>query len=204
MHMSKIVNGPGRQKLCERHHSQRRMSSSPVHIFGLQIQRLQRNQIFPSQAGEIVQELLQRFVLSFFQLRKTVKRIKGTRFAGSRMMRARGIQSVRSPMIRWPTMSNALQVSLPSLLRTQLSGSPRNSASRVAGVRVRSAIVSSRLNSVKVAMLYIDDGLVLRTQVETEETIVTFLLFAVKAFALDLRLSAKSAAKRGLPSIGPQ
>jgi hypothetical protein len=25
-------------------------------------------------------------------------------------------------------------------------------------------------------MLYIDDGLVLRTQVETEETIVTFLL----------------------------
>jgi hypothetical protein len=39
-------------------------------------------------------------------------------------------------------------------------------------VRVRTAIVSSRLNSVKVAMLYIDDGPVLRTQVETEETIV--------------------------------
>src|SRR6476646_6707550 len=107
-------------------------------------------------------------------------------------------------------MSNALQVSLPSLLRTQLSGSPRNSASRVTGVRVRSAIVSSRLNSVKVAMLYIDDGLVLRTQVETEETIVTFLLCAPsgplrqKALAFDLRSSAKSAAKRGLPSLGPR
>ena len=30
MHMSKIVNGPGRQKLRERYHSQRRMPSSPA------------------------------------------------------------------------------------------------------------------------------------------------------------------------------
>src|ERR1044071_10356589 len=103
-------------------------------------------------------------------------------------------------------MSNALQVSLPSLLRTQLSGSPRNNASRVAGVRVRTAIVSSRLNSVKFAMLYIDDGLVLRTQVETEETIVTFLLCVLcgKGLPLICAHPRKSAAKRGLPSLGPR
>src|SRR4029077_16713908 len=72
------------------------------------------------------------------------------------MMRVRGIQSVRSPTIRWPRMSNALQVSFPSLrpsLRcTQISGRPRKSAFRVAGVRERTAMVAGRLNSVGVAL----------------------------------------------------
>src|SRR5882762_5369584 len=49
-------------------------------------------------------------------------------------------------------MSKALQVSLPSLPRTQVSGSPRNSVLRLAGVRVRTAMDSAKLNSVKFAM----------------------------------------------------
>src|SRR5208337_582372 len=65
----------------------------------------------------------------------------------------RGIQSVRSPTIRWPTMSNALQVSFPSLQRTHLLGSPSNNAFRVAGVRLRTVTASARLNSVTLAML---------------------------------------------------
>jgi len=69
------------------------------------------------------------------------------------MIRTRGIQSVRSPKIKWPTISNALQVSLPSLRYTQMFCSPRNSAFRVAGVRARTAVASAKLNSVKLAML---------------------------------------------------
>jgi hypothetical protein len=50
-------------------------------------------------------------------------------------------------------MSNGLQLSLPSwvrpsLPRTQASGSPRNSVSRVAGVRLRIAVASATLNPV--------------------------------------------------------
>ena len=68
------------------------------------------------------------------------------------MIPTRGIQSVRSPEMRWPTMSNAFQVSFPSLPRTHTLGSPRNKAFRVAGVRLRTAMASARLNSVKFAM----------------------------------------------------
>jgi len=38
------------------------------------------------------------------------------------MIRARGIQSVRSPWMRWPTTSNALQVLPPSFRSVQRSG----------------------------------------------------------------------------------
>src|SRR5580698_9414515 len=89
-------------------------------------------------------------------------------------MRARGIQSVRSPTIRWPTMSKALQVFfssllpppslLPSLWSTQRSGRPRSSAFRVAGVRVRMAMASARLNFVRVSMSKVDAVLALWTQ----------------------------------------
>src|ERR1035441_9796340 len=73
------------------------------------------------------------------------------------MTRARGIQSLRSPAIRWPTMSKALQVSFPSLLRPSLVcthrlGIPRNSTSRVAGGGGRNATAAARLNSFEVAM----------------------------------------------------
>ena len=44
------------------------------------------------------------------------------------------------------TMSNAVQVSFPSLGRTQIAGSPNNNAFRVAGVRVRTAMTSAGLN----------------------------------------------------------
>src|SRR5687767_6239851 len=55
------------------------------------------------------------------------------------MICARGTQSVSSPSIRWPTTSKGLKLSGPSLLRTQLSGTPPNMACRVAGVRARRA-----------------------------------------------------------------
>ena len=89
-------------------------------------------------------------------LSNCAKRSKGSNGRASpfsSMIRSRGIQSVRSPKIKWPTMSNALQVSPPSLRRTHMLGSPRNSAFRVAGVRVRTAMASARLNSVKFAIL---------------------------------------------------
>ena len=70
----------------------------------------------------------------------------------SNMIRTRGIQSVRSPEIRCPRMSNALQVSFPSSQRTQPLGRPLNSAFRVAGVRARTAVASARLNSVRLIM----------------------------------------------------
>src|SRR5579863_876572 len=57
------------------------MRSSPRPVFVLQIQRLQGSQILPSQAGEIVQELVERLALTLFELRKAVKGIKLPRFA---------------------------------------------------------------------------------------------------------------------------
>ena len=53
----------------------------------------------------------------------------------ARMMRARGIQSVSSPSIRWPTTSKGLNVSGPSVPRAHASSTPRRSASSTAGVR---------------------------------------------------------------------
>src|SRR3954452_9408956 len=50
-------------------------------------------------------------------------------------------------------MSNGLQVSFPSFPRTHCSGSPRRSAFRLAGVRVRRAVASAKSNSVKVGMI---------------------------------------------------
>src|SRR5947209_10461534 len=47
--------------------------------------------------------------------------------------------------MRCPTISNALQVSPPSLRRVQVSGRSRNNAFRAAGVRARRDIVSCKL-----------------------------------------------------------
>ena len=44
--------------------------------------------------------------------------------ARARMMRARGIQSVRSPWTRWPTTSTGLQVPGPSRPLTRSAGNP--------------------------------------------------------------------------------
>ena len=53
----------------------------------------------------------------------------------SRMIRARSIQSVRSPWIRWPTTSNGLHVWSPSWAAIQASGRSRSMAAMVSGVR---------------------------------------------------------------------
>src|ERR1700734_3388291 len=81
MDVSEVVNGPCRHEFRQRHHSERWMLSSPRPVFVLQIQRLQGSQIIPSQAGEIIQELVERLALTLFELRKTVKGIKLPRFA---------------------------------------------------------------------------------------------------------------------------
>src|SRR5438445_703322 len=47
--------------------------------------------------------------------------------------------------MRCPTISNAFQVSAPSLPSVQLSGKSRRSALRAAGVRAKSEIVSCKL-----------------------------------------------------------
>src|SRR4029077_353819 len=60
------------------------------------------------------------------------------------MIRALGIQSVSSPSIRWPSTSNGLQVSGPSLLRSQASGRSDRRARRTGGVRRSRPIASSR------------------------------------------------------------
>ena len=73
MDMSEVVNRPCRHQFRQRHHAQRGMHSSPRPVFVLQIQRLQGSQIIPSQAGEIVQELVERLALTLFELRKAVK-----------------------------------------------------------------------------------------------------------------------------------
>src|SRR5579863_1013230 len=57
------------------------MLSSPCPVFVLQIQRLQGSQILASQAGEIVQELVERLALTLFELRKAVNRIELPCFA---------------------------------------------------------------------------------------------------------------------------
>src|SRR5579859_6711070 len=57
------------------------MPSSPGPVLVLQIQRLQGSYILPSQAGEIVQELVERLALTLFELRKAVKDIKLPRLA---------------------------------------------------------------------------------------------------------------------------
>ncbi len=57
------------------------MVSSPRPVFVPQIQRLQRGQILVSQAGEIVQELLQRLFSTLFELREAVEGIKWPGFA---------------------------------------------------------------------------------------------------------------------------
>src|SRR6185369_1714683 len=80
MKMREVMNHPSRQKLRERHPSQRRMFSPPLQIFRLQIEFLQRSQILFPQASEFVEELFQRLVFNLF-LREPVKGIKCPRFA---------------------------------------------------------------------------------------------------------------------------
>src|SRR5579859_7655258 len=64
------------------------------------------------------------------------------------MILIRGIQSVSSPSIRWPTTSNALNVSGPSFEAVHRVGRPRSSSRMTPGVRSRIVIVSGRSNSI--------------------------------------------------------
>src|ERR1700733_2305353 len=57
------------------------MPSPPGQILRLQIQYPQGSQILLAQASEIVQELFERFALTFFHLGEAVKGIKGPGFA---------------------------------------------------------------------------------------------------------------------------
>ena len=152
MHMSKIVNGPRRQKLRHRHHSQRRMFPAPAEIFAAQIQGLQRGQIFPSQPRELVKKLVQRLPLAISELRQAIKRIKWPPFAvlendpqPRHPVRPLARNQVPYDVERAPRI-------FPLVVDTQQSGIPRNSASKVAGVRARTAVASFRLNSFKLAM----------------------------------------------------
>src|SRR5438874_13517495 len=70
------------------------------------------------------------------------------------MRLARGIQLVRSPMTRCPTISKALQLSAPSFAATHRLGRPRRNVFNVDGVRDRRAMVSGRLNAVCMASYF--------------------------------------------------
>src|SRR5712671_3955861 len=63
------------------------------------------------------------------------------------MMRARGIQSVSSPSIRWPMLSKGLNVSGPSVPRTHGVLTPCRSARNAGGVRSRTSVASRRSKS---------------------------------------------------------
>ncbi len=119
MQMREVMNSPCRQEFGERHRSQFWMRSVAGQVLRLQIQSFDCSQILFTQAGELVEELLERLALTLFYLRQAVKGVEGPRFA--------------------------------VLLRAHTLGRPRNSASNVAGVRLRTAVVSSRLNSVMLA-----------------------------------------------------
>src|SRR6202049_2816872 len=73
----------------------------------------------------------------------------------SRMRLARGIQSVRSPITRCPTISKALQLSEPSFAATHRLGRPRRNVFNVDGVRDSRAMVSDRLNAVCMAFYFL-------------------------------------------------
>src|SRR5947209_5435536 len=64
------------------------------------------------------------------------------------MIFVRCLQSLRSPWIRCPTTSKALNVFSPSLLNVHASGRSRSQALSVLGVRSSRAIVSVRLSSI--------------------------------------------------------
>jgi len=97
----------------------------------------------------MVQELLQRLALILLKRAKRSKRSKGRASPFSRMIRAAQYQSVRSPTIRWPTMSNALQVAFLRyrILRRRILrcgeprfGQPAKQCIEGCGVRVRTAM----------------------------------------------------------------
>src|SRR5882757_9473089 len=57
------------------------MLAAPLQIVRLQVQCLERSQIFGSKMGELVQELLQALASTFVHLRKAVKGIEWPRLA---------------------------------------------------------------------------------------------------------------------------
>src|SRR5712671_1522489 len=57
------------------------MLASPLQVWRLQVQCLERSQIFGSKMSELVQELLQALASSLGHLRKAVKGIEWPRFA---------------------------------------------------------------------------------------------------------------------------
>jgi len=152
MYVREVVDGPSRQKFGQRHDSQRGMLPSPLQVLRLQIQLLQSSQILLSQPGEIVQELLHRLFLILIQLGKAVKGIKRPRFAvldndpqPRHPVGALTENQVAHDVEHAPGIVSFVAVH-------QMVGSPRNRAFRVAGVRVRTAMVSAKWNSSTVAM----------------------------------------------------
>ena len=75
------MNGPGGEKLRERHGSQGWMGAAASEVFGLQIESFELCEILGAQAGEFIQALLQCVVLRLFELREAVEGIKGSSFA---------------------------------------------------------------------------------------------------------------------------
>lgn len=72
MQVTEVVHGSRRQESAERHRSQFWMHSMAGQIVRLKVQCLQCGQILCAQAGELVEELLDRFTLTLFHLRKAV------------------------------------------------------------------------------------------------------------------------------------
>src|SRR5438093_11058198 len=66
----------------------------------------------------------------------------------ARIMRARGIQSVSSPSIKWPMLSKGLNVSGPSVPRAHSGPAFCSSARNAAGVRPRTSIALRTLKSI--------------------------------------------------------
>src|SRR5437868_2775173 len=81
MQMSEVVNGPCREQLRKRDHPQRRMQSASRQVFRLQSQGLQCRQTLVAHSSEFIQKLVQRLALTLLNLRKAIKRIKGSRLA---------------------------------------------------------------------------------------------------------------------------
>ena len=81
MQVGEVVNGPRRQKLGQRHRSEGWMRASAREILRLQVERLQRSDIAGPQAGEFVEELLQRFAPTLFELGRAIEGVEGPRLA---------------------------------------------------------------------------------------------------------------------------
>ena len=81
------------------------MDAAASEVSGLEVEGIEGAEIFAAYAREFIEKLGEGFALTVFVLGKAVKGVKVFDSPCSRMMRARGIQSVSSPWMRWPTTS---------------------------------------------------------------------------------------------------